>query len=137
MVKNVIDIQEYKEKKKQNINDILNDIDTISYRMTKFTKNLSDIDKTRTIKIIKQDDMTDEELDIILDLYIEYHDGSIYRDDEIIGNILGRKGSGLVTILIHDKELLENKYIDFKIILKENIFERKRIERFEMIIKEK
>ena len=137
MVKNVIDIQEYKEKKKQNINDILNDIDTISYRMTKFTKNLSDIDKTRTIKIIKQDDVTDEELDIILDLYIEYHDGSIYRDDEIIGNILGRKGSGLVTILIHDKELLENKCIDFKIVLKENIFERKRIERFEMIIKEK
>lgn len=137
MVKNVIDIQEYKEKKKQNINDILNDIDKISYRMTKFTKNLSDIDKTRTVKIIKQDNMTDEELNIILDLYIEYHDGSIYRDDEIVGNILGRKGSGLVTILIYDKELLENKCIDFKIVLKENIFERKRIERFEMIIKEK
>lgn len=137
MIKNVIDIQEYREKKKQNINDILNDIDEISYRMTKFTKSLSDIDKTRTIKIVKQDDMTDEELDIILDLYIEYRDGSIYRDDEVVGNILGRKGSGLVTILIHDKELLENKCIDFKIVLKENIFERKRIERFEMIIKEK
>lgn len=136
MIKNVIDIQEYKEKKKSNTNDILNDIDKISHRMTKFTKNLSNIDKTITIKIIKQDNMTDEELDIILDLYIEYHNGSIYKDDEVIGNILGRKGCGLITILIHDKELLENKCIDFKIALKENIFERKRIERIEMIIKE-